>query len=975
MERSRTYICRVPGKIVRGIVVGVVLLLCLLLPAWSQQRTGELAGVVKDPSGAVVADATVTAIATSGAPRATKTNAQGAFSFPGLTPGAYTIVAEAPGFAATRRTGVEVASGRKATINLTLALATANAQVEVEAQPVEVAVSPTENASSVSVKGSDLQALADDPDALAEQIQELAGPSAGPNGPEIYVDGFSGADLPPKSAIREIKVNQNPFSAAYDRLGYGRVEILTKPGSEKLHGSGFVQGNSSAFNTPSPFLHGISQPPYHTLLYGGQVGGPLGKNASFFLGLERRNINRNNVVNTETLGSNGQPAPYVAAVSNPRTLTSITPRMDYQLSTNNTLSARYHFFGIDENNDGIGTQSLPSQEYSFSRQHHLLQVSDTQMISPKLINEVRFEYLHFHDVRDPQDLSPTLNVQGAFTGGGYSGGAWNRHETHYEGQDLVTMTLPRHYLQFGVMMRAIDRTEALTNGFNGTFIFNSLADYATTQQDLAAGMMMGQIQAAGVGPSQFNVTTGNPVASVLRLDGATWAQDDWKVRPNLTFSYGLRFESENVIGDHADWAPRVGISYGLGHGDHVKTVLRAGWGIFYDRFDDDEMITAAHENGTNQLSYVVANPSFFPALPSAAALAGLPASAPTVYRIAPNLKSPYAMETAASIEREVANNVTVSVTYLNSRGNRQFLTNDINAPLPGTYNPANPASGVRPLGPGTGNIYEYISQGIFRQNQVITNFRVKKSWVSLFGYYTFSDVHADANGVNSFPENPWNLMADYGRADFAVRHRVFVGGSLALPYAIQLYPMFVARSGWPYSITLGEDLFGTGIHNGRPSYATASTPAADVRVTPYGTFDINPTPAAGLIPPNTATGPSAYAFNLRVSRTFGFGGSGGGNHGDEGGSGDHGHWHRGGLGGRGLSGGGGGFGDGGGTERKYAITLTAEVQNVLNHVNRGIPVSNLNSPLFGQSLYLAGGPYSGGSDAVRRIDLRMSFSF
>jgi len=466
-------------------------------------------------------------------------------------------------------------------------------------------------------------------------------------------------------------------------------------------------------------------------------------------------------------------------------------------------------------------------------------------------------------------------------------------------QNLTSISLPRHYIQFGGFLRDIARRESVNANFNGSFTFNSLAGYQATLQDLSRGLTMAQIQAAGLGPSQFNITDGNPVAGVNRLDGSLWLQDDWRARDNLTFSYGLRFESENVISDHADWAPRLGLSWGLGHGQHVKTVLRAGFGVFYDRFDDDQMIQAQRLNGITQVSYVIPNPMFFPQIPSVATLAASATSVPTVYRIAPNLNSPYALDSAVSIERQVTRNATVSVTYLNSRGGRQWVTNDINAPFPGTYNPANPTSGVRPLGAAAGNIYEYISSGIYRQHQVIANFRVNQRRVSLFGYYVFNNMHSDTAGVDTFAQNPWNLMADYGRAELDIRHRVLLAGSVAMPLGIELYPMILARSGMPFSITTGEDLFGTGIHNGRPAYASASTPTADVRVTPYGTFDINPGSQALFVAPNTATGPSAFTFNLRMSRTFGFGALGREEHGDSGGGSEGGHHrHREGLGGR-----------------------------------------------------------------------------
>ena len=953
---------------------GAVLCLLLLATGWAQTRLGGLHGQVVDPSGAVVANAKVTVTPSNNktGARTVTTNGQGVYSIEGLAPGVYTVDAKANGFALYTTSGVTVKAGEILSLDLSLAVSSVQASVNVEAQPVQVAVSPSQNASAVAIKGSDLKSLADDPDELATQIQELAGPSVGANGAEIYIDGFTGGDLPPKSAIREIRVNQNPFSAEYDRLGYGRVEILTKPGSESFHGGASIQGNDSSFNAISPFLAGTERPPYHTILYGGRMSGPLGKKASFFVSIERRNINHDDLVNTLALDSNLQQSPFVAVVPASRLLTSFSPRIDYALTANNTLTVRYHYFGATETNDGIGTQSLPTQGYDFTRAHNLVQVSDTQIINPQVINETRFQYLHFHNVQTPQDLSSTLNVQGAFTGGGSSGGLSNRAESHYELQNLTSMNLGKHYVQFGGFYRQVDRSESTNANFNGAFTFNSLADYQATEQALAQGMTMMQIQAAGYGPSQFSITTGNPVASVNRIDGSLWAQDDWKVRPNITLSYGLRLESENVISDHLDWAPRLGLAWGLGHGQNVKTVLRAGFGIFYDRFDDDQMIQAERLNGTNQLSYLVQNPTFFPAIPAISSIAGAVATSPTVYRIAPNLRAPYALETALSIERQVTKSATMSVTYLNSRGERQLYTNDINAPLPGTYDPADPSSAVRPI-PTEGNIYEYQSGGIFRQNQLITNFRVRMGWVSLFGYYTYNNSHSDTSGVGSFPVNPWNLMSNYGRSNYDITNRVFMGGSVSLPYGIQLDPMIAIRSGIPFSISLGEDLYGTGLQNGRPALATASTPAADLRVTPYGRFNINPGPNDTLVAPNTATGPAAFAFNLRAEKTFGFGGEGGGHHGGPGGGGGH-HWHPRGLGGRGLAGGGGGFG-GGGTEQRYSLTLSVSAQNLLNNVNLGVPVGNLNSPLFGQSISLAGGPYSGLEDATRRIDMRLSFNF
>jgi hypothetical protein len=964
----------------------------LLFPGsalWAQ-GVGSLRGRVTDPSGAVVPQAIVHLVAQPKGPsRVTTASGAGLYQITGLPPGRYTVTATAPSFAPSVTNNVVIAPGLTRTLDIRLTIAPQAQQVQVRARSSHLQIAPENKASAVEISGKNLDALSNDPDELQNQLTALAGPSVGPGGGEIYIDGFLGGDLPPKSAIREVRVNSNPFSVENDRLGYGRVDIFTKPGSAAFHGSASTEYNDSSMNALSPFLAAdTAKPPaYHTWLLNGDIGGPLGKRASFYLNVDRRNINRANLVNTDILDSSLNVQPYVASVTNPRVLTNISPRFDFQLSPNNTLTVNYRYFEIGERNDGVDTQSLPSQAYDATHHHHLLQLFDNQVLSANVLNQTSFQYLHFHNSEVPQNFTPTLNVLGAFTGGGDDSGLFNRYETHYTFQNYTTMTLSHHLLRFGGYLLDLPRREATNGNFNGTFTFDSLANYQQTEQGLRSGLTIGQIQAAGYGPSQFNITTGNLWASINRLDGALFLGDDWALKPHLTASYGLRFESENVISDHADWAPRFGIAWGLGHGSNVKTVLRAGWGMFYQRFDDDQMIIAARLNGQNQRTYIVNNPDFFPTPPPVSELSAIATSLPTVYRIAPNLRSPYDMDTAVSLERQLSRSTTVSLTYVNSRGLHQFVTNDINAPLPGTFNPSDPASGVRPFGAAAGNIYEYQSDGIYRQTQLIANVHVQAgNRLSLFGYYVFNDAHGDVglnelsnpSGNDYFQTNPWDLSMDYGRAVFDVRNRVLVGGSFAAPFGIRVSPLVMANSGLPFSILLGEDLYGTGIHDARPALATPLTPASALVVTPYGAFNTAPGPESVPISPDNETGPGNFMLNLRLSRTFGFGGTSGRRHGGEvtAPTGPE-HEHRRGLGGRGLSSL-GGFGLGGATEQRYAVTLSVSLLNVFNTVNLAPPVNVLGSPLFGHSIALAGGPFSaqvGNPVANRLVNIGVAFSF
>ena len=961
----------------RSFLVVFITVVAMAQPGSAQNPTGTLRGQVTDPSGAVVTNAQVSVVGPAGQTSSAKTTANGTYEIGGLPPGQYTVTAKAHGFADFTQLGLVVTAGQVQQFDIPLDIQVEQEKVEVQDDSSQVQVSPSNNASAIVLRGADLDALPDDPDELSQDLQALAGPSAGPNGGQIYIDGFTGGQLPPKSSIREIRINQNPFSAEYDKLGYGRIEVFTKPGTDKFHGQVSVQGNSSAFNAPNPFVSNES--PYYSTIYNGNIGGPINKKASFFFDFQRRNINEVSIVNAIVLGSDAglTPTPFNQSVPNPRTRTNVGTRFDYQITKNNTLTARYQFFHDVQDNAGIGGFSLASSGYDASSSEHTVQISDSQVFGSKAVNEIRFQYNRDDSDQTPLSTAPAINVIGAFNGGGSSGGSQSDHTDNYELQNYTSVALGTHFLKFGGRLRAAHEVSLSGAGFNGGFTFPSIQDYQSAQQILAGGAT------TAPGASQFSVNASAsgkvPTVSATVVDAGLYVQDEWRLRPNVTLSYGLRFETQNAIHDHADWAPRVAIAWGIdGNGKNAaKTVLRAGYGLFYDRFAESSVLNANRMNGLTQQQFIVAATpdtpiDFFPLVPP---VSDLPPSqtVPTIYQINSRLHSPYVLQSAVSVERQLTKIANVTVSYLNSRGVHQFLSVNANAPLPGT-----PFSqGPRP-DPSAGNVYQYISEGIFKQNQLIANFNVRAGTkLTLFGFYSLNYVNSDASGASNFPSDQYNLNADYGRASFDVRHRVVFGGTAGLPYGFRMSPFMIFNSGSTYNVTVGQDLNGDSLFTDRPPFATDVTGPCQ-SPTSACHYVAKPTSPYAPIPINFLTGPAHFTLNLRLAKTFGFGPERSATNGAQAGGGGR----RGGGGGAGGPRGGGPFGGpgagGGGSgaasNRSYSLTFSVNARNLLNHVNLATPIGNLSSPLFGQSNALASGPFSSAA-SNRRIELQASFSF
>jgi hypothetical protein len=983
----------------------------LLLATFAEaQALYTISGRVKDQQDAVIPGAQVVLRGMGGEQRA-QSNEEGSYRLVNLKPGKYTIRTTLQGFGKYEKP-IEVAGNL--TYDITLVVALENQEVDVtDDERGKVGVDPTQNAGALVLKGADLDALSDDPDQLAEDLQALAGPSAGPNGGQIFIDGFSGGQLPPKSAIREIRVNSNPYSAEYDRQGFGRIEILTKPGADRFRGQANFGFNDKIFNSRNPFLS--ERAPFQSRTYGFNVGGPLSKKSSFSFDLDRREIDDNSAINATILDSSLLPVSLREAIVTPQRRLQMTPRFDYALGANHTLVGRYSFGRTTNNSEGIGQFSLGSRAYDVVDQNHTVQLTETSILSPNLINETRFQYTRSNTTNTGDNTIPTIQVLDAFTGGGAQIGAAYNTSNSIEVNNISTRTYKQHTFKFGGRVRHSSLADFSPNNFGGTFVFtggiaplldagnnaipgqtaiiNSLERYRRTLLFNQLGLSQAEIRLRGGGATQFTINGGNPLADVDQTDVGIFITDDWRIKPNITLSAGLRYEAQTNIDNFSAFAPRLSVAWGVGAKGRKPAlfVVRAGAGFFYDRIAQNLALQAIRFNGTTQQNYIVPNPNFFPNVPSLSSIAQNTV-AQSVREVSSQIQAPVLMQTSLGIERQLTKSISMNVNYVNTRGVHSLRTRNINAPLP---------SGARPYG-DVGNIFLYESTGLLRQNQLMIGGTARPNRkISLFGNFMIQDAKSDTDGVGTLPADTYDLTSEYGQSSFNTRRRMFLGGSLQAGKGISMSPFIIYSSGRPFNIVTGRDTNGDTVFNERPSFAVAGAPGAIV--TNYGTFNPNPGPTDTVIPRNYAVGPGQFSVNLRASRTWGFGkrgesgmgagdmppgmGPGGGGPGGGGGGGMRGGGGppMGGGGGGGMRGGGGGgmggmFG-GGNSEKRYNLTLSVSARNLLNTVNLGAPVGNLSSALFGQSLSTAGGGFGGpgggdgGGAGNRRIDFQLRFSF
>ena len=475
--------------------------------------TDRAHGQVLDTTGAAIVDAEVTLPGQA----TLHTNAEGRFATACLAPGMHPAQAAAEGFASAP---MQLDSA----LSITVRLKPLTVETEISVNNEESAAA-TDFAGAKTLAAADVKEMADDPDEFARQLQVLAAAAGGAPGQAlITVDGFQGAGrIPPKSAIAFIRVNPDLFSAEYQRPPYqgGRIEIYTKPGQAKLHGALFTTQSAAFLNAKDPFA--LSRAAIGKQRYGFEVSGPIQANRSdFALALEHRQIDQFAVVNAVTLDAAGQQTSTIANAPTPQALWVGSARVGMLLTPRNNFTATYTA-GVNElTNLGVGGTSLAESGFNSMQSEHAIRLTNLATISARTLHETRLGYTFRYRTDTPNSTAPSLQVAGAFTGGGALTQAMQVHERDLEFDDDLLLSRGKHSLKLGLELQNAQLHESLPTNFNGAYVFGggSAPNLGGSGMTTISGLEQYRRALLGLPggtPTQYNVTIGTPHIALDQL--------------------------------------------------------------------------------------------------------------------------------------------------------------------------------------------------------------------------------------------------------------------------------------------------------------------------------------------------------------------------------------------------------------------------------------------------------------------------
>jgi hypothetical protein len=767
-----------------------------------------VSGVVLDPSNAAIAGAKVTLHGGSleNEP-STATDLAGHFQFAGVTPGSYEVEVQREGFKVLK-SHVKVGLHSSAPLRIVLPLAELHEEVTTTDSQGQLSREATENADIIRLDRQALDSLPIQDNDVVKAVTEMLGPGSGASGGAVLiVDGVVASEVGvPASAIQEVRINQNPYSAEYSAPGKNRIEIITKNGSSDYHGSLDASFRDYRLDARNAFAGAPA--PERLSLFDGYFSGPLGtsKATTFQVSASQKQDDRQSIVYAQVpSGTLSQNFP------NPQRSTYFLAGINRQLGKGNNLAIRYSFFNWSDKGNGVGGVNLPEAASDEFSSRHYLYVSDRGAITPNLINEFSVRATTSDSItRSALQGQPRIVVLDAFVGGDGQTN-YNELRNYLQLTDTLSWSHGKHLVKIGINLPELSRWSLndRTN-FDGTFQFSSLKDY-----------LQGR-------PFSFVQQQGTSQLVYWQKEIGIFAQDEMRVRPGLSIAFGLRYDWQNYISNPKNFAPRV--SFAFAPGRSRKIVFRGGAGIFYETTGQAAIADMLRFNGQTLRQTVLSNPSY----PNALTAGDVPQTLPnTIVRFAPDLRLPYNLQYSFGVETQLQKSTTFTATYVGDRGFNLFRSRDLNAPLPPLY--------VQRPNPEIGTLREVESDGDLGSNALKLAVRTKiGSFFNGMAQYTLSRSYDDTAGIAAFPANQYNLTGEWSRSNSDSLHFFYLYGTLNGPKGVSLGTSLSVRSGQPYTITTGTDDYGTTFANARPPG----------------------------VPRNSLEGPGSTTLNLRLAKSF-----------------------------------------------------------------------------------------------------------
>jgi len=783
----------------------------------------SLQGVIADPTGAIVSGAEVDLVDSSGAVTTSgHSGGDGSFQLTAPSTGNYTLVVSEPGFETVRNPVVIptpiVSAAATATkhafsgpIRIVLPIASLATNVRVSADASEDLTAPEDNHDSSVMTANDLKALPIFDNDYATAMSAFLDDSAtATGGSGLIVDGVeANRATVSASAVQEVRINQDPYSAQYYWPGRGQMEIVSKSAADKYHGQFNFYFRDSALNAQNALAP--SKPFEQRRIYEGNVTGPIPHFAkSSFLGtFNRAEEDLNAVVDANILPTAANPSgTFQANVPAPTRDTEFSLRAARQFGERHSAYAQYSYQDWTGKNQAVGGQTLASA--GFNNEYHeddaMVHVDST--LSAVLLNQLSLVAEHDFSRNVNASEDPRISVSGYFTGGSAQNDSF---QTEYNLRlfDMATWTHGRHMVKAGIGIPHIDRrayddnTNALgTYTFGPTLAADGVTVLTPAIQNYAANL-----------PSGYTLNSGDTHFIYHQQEMGAFIQDQWKINDRLSITPGLRYDWQNFLAtDRLGFAPRVSFAWLLD--EDRKIVLRGGGGIYYDRFGSAPLLDLArYEHARRRAVKVSLDPAQLPSSGCVPiALCVTPANQPTALaELEPGAKLPYQIQYGLSIEQQLGERATGVVSVYSARGIDAFRSVDTNAPTP--------ESGytVRP-DPEYGMIRQMQPAGFWEGSGLDVSYRGQlNKYFTGFGRYTWSHYESNTGGISWFPQNQYAPNDEWASASFDRRQRLGMYAIFNEQSLLNLATGIFANTGRPWTILTGTDAYGDDLFNTRPA--------------------------------------------------------------------------------------------------------------------------------------------------------------